>query len=165
MPEGVKLHIVKEEKALGTAGPVTLLADELTDPFLLMNGDVLTLIDFGKFHAHALAKGCCLTLALKKHVTPFHFGNVFFDGDYVTGIEEKKDIVSYILAGMYIMTPEIFNHIPKDTYYGMDQLIQDLLEKKVPIAKYIMDEYWLDIGQIDDLSKAEEEFNRSLNGK
>lgn len=165
MPKDVNLQIVKEETPLGTAGPVTLLEDRLTEPFLLMNGDVLTLIDFSKFYNHALKKGCCLTLALKRHITPFDFGNVFFEGDYVTGIEEKKDIVSYILAGIYIMTPQVFRYIPKNKYYGMDELIQDCLAEQVPVAKYIMDEYWLDIGQIDNLSKAEEEFYRSLNGQ
>jgi NDP-mannose synthase len=162
MPEGVRLKIVKEEKPLGTAGPITLLKDELTEPFLLMNGDILTLIDFSKFYQHALGKGCCLTLALKRHILPFDFGNVFFDGDFVTGLEEKKDIVSHILAGMYILTPDIFQHIPEDTYFGMDHLIHSLLKGQVPIAKYIMEEYWLDVGQIEDLAKAEEEFYANL---
>eukprot|EP01022_Parablepharisma_sp_SALTPOND_P031268 TRINITY_DN7925_c0_g3_i1.p2 TRINITY_DN7925_c0_g3~~TRINITY_DN7925_c0_g3_i1.p2 ORF type:complete len:267 (+),score=53.49 TRINITY_DN7925_c0_g3_i1:119-919(+) len=164
-PGGVTIEIVKEQDPLGTAGPLTLLKDRLTEPFLVMNGDILSLIDFVKFYEYAMAKGCCLTLALKQHILPFDFGNVFFEGDYVTGLEEKKDIVSHILAGMYIMTPEIMRYIPEGTYFGMDHLIHSLLEKKIPIAKYIMSEYWLDVGQIEDLTKAEEEYYSNLNGQ
>ncbi len=156
------LRIVKEDKPLGTAGPITLLKETLTEPFILMNGDVLTLIDFSKFYNYSIEKNCCLTVAIKKHITPFDFGNIFFDGDSVTGIEEKKDIVSYVLAGIYVLTPEVFQHIPEHTYYGMDELIINLLNQNIPITKYEMEEYWLDIGMIDNYEKAEQDFFENL---
>ncbi|MBN1115259.1 MAG: NTP transferase domain-containing protein [Oligoflexia bacterium] len=155
---GVKLHISKEEKPLGTVGPLTLLKDRLDEPFVVMNGDILTLLDFGKLYDFALNMNTCLTVAIKRHITPFSFGNIFFNNDYVTDVEEKKDIVSYILAGIYVLKPEVFNYIPDNTYYGVDNLIKDLLKKKQKITKYDIHEYWLDIGQVDDFEKAQNEF-------
>ncbi len=153
---GIKLEISKEEKPLGTVGPLTLLKDKLTEPFLMMNGDILTLMDFSKFYKFAIENPAAFTVAIKEFVTPFRFGNIFYAGDFVTGIEEKKDIVTKILAGIYIMKPEIFNFIPDNEYYGMDSLIQDMLAQKIPVAKYEIREYWLDIGMEDDYRRAQE---------
>jgi NDP-sugar pyrophosphorylase family protein len=161
---GVRITYSKEETALGTAGPLSLLKSELTEPFMVMNGDILTLMDFRKFYQFALSKNELLTVAIKRHVTPFAFGNIFSDGDYVTGIEEKQDIVRYILAGIYVMQPAILEWIPQGEPYGMDTLIRALLAKIVPVVKYEFDEYWLDIGQIsdyEDSAKIYEQYFRS----
>jgi NDP-sugar pyrophosphorylase family protein len=153
---GVKLALSREEKPLGTAGPLTLLKDKLTEPFVVMNGDILSLIDFTKLYNFALQKQSALTITIKKIITPYAFGNIFFKGDIVTGIEEKPDIITYALAGIYVMTPEIFNYIPDDTFFGMDLLIRDMIAKNKPILKYEIEEYWLDIGKIEDYTKAQE---------
>src|SRR6185295_20029949 len=110
---GVRIEISKEEEPLGTAGPLTLLKHKLTEPFLVMNGDILTLADFSAMLATARRHGTELTIGIKKHITPYAFGDIFFDGDFVTGIEEKPNIVKYILAGVYVMTPAIFENIPE----------------------------------------------------
>ena len=60
------------------------------------------------------------------------------------------------LAGIYILKPDIFRLIPDDTYFGMDNLIQKMLNENIPVAKYPIQEYWLDIGQVDDYEKAQE---------
>ena len=161
----VRLFISKEKEPLGTAGPLSLLKNKLDEPFLVINGDILSLIDFGKFNEFAILKDEILAIAIKEEITPYAFGNIFFQGDFVTGIKEKPNIVTYILAGIYIMKPEVFAYIPNNKYYGMDDLIQNLLSKNIPIAKYEMDEYWLDIGKIDDYEKAQTEFNKHLNEK
>jgi NDP-mannose synthase len=152
---GVKLEISKETKRLGTAGPLTLLKDKLTEPFIMMNGDVLTLINFEKFYKYAYRKKCPLTIAIKKEITPFAFGNIRFKDDYVTFIEEKPDLVHHILAGIYVITPEVFKVIPEGEYYGMDTLIQYYLKEHISVAKYEMDEYWLDIGRMNDYEDAQ----------
>lgn len=156
---GVSLKISKEEIPLGTAGPLKLLEEKLSTPFIVMNGDILTLIDFGNFYDYAVQKGAMLTVVIKKIITPYAFGNIFFEGDFVTDIQEKPDIVTYALAGIYLMRPEIMGLIPKDTYFGMDSLIKEMLNAKIPIAKYEMSEYWLDIGRIDDYEKAQDVYN------
>jgi NDP-sugar pyrophosphorylase family protein len=156
---GVKLEVSKEKESLGTAGPLTLLKDRLCEPFLVMNGDILSLMDFKRFFDFALAKKVPLTIAIKRELFPFSFGNIFFDGDFVTDIEEKPNFVTYILAGIYAMTPDIFEYIPENESFGMDVLIKTMLENGTPIAKYEMQEYWLDIGKIDDYEKAQDVYN------
>jgi NDP-mannose synthase len=153
---GVTLHISREEKPLGTAGPLRLLRHYLPEPFLVMNGDILSLIDFSNFFHFALEKGTPLTLAIKRFITPYAFGNIFFNGDFVTGIEEKPHLVTFALAGIYVVRPEILDLIPGDEDFGMDKLIKIMLAQGYPIAKYEMSEYWLDIGGVDEYEKAQE---------
>lgn len=155
---GVNLKISRESTPLGTVGPLTLIQDELTEPFLVMNGDILTLLNYKAFYDYGLSKGFPLTLGIKKEILPFAFGNIYFDGDFVTDIKEKPNFELYILAGIYVMTPEIFQYIPEAQHYDMDKLIKKLLAEKIPIPKYEIKEYWLDIGRINDYEKAQNEF-------
>jgi NDP-sugar pyrophosphorylase family protein len=153
---GVDLHISKEETPLGTAGPIKLLEKYLTEPFLVMNGDILTQLNYSLFYNFALDKGSLLTIGTKEWITPFQFGNIHYEGDFVTGIEEKPNLITTILAGIYIMYPELLEIIPVDQKYNMDTLILNMLELRLPIARYPIKEYWLDIGRIDDYEKAQE---------
>lgn len=153
---GVKLTISKEEIPLGTAGPVKLLEDQLTEPFLVMNGDILTQLSYKKLYEFALKNDSLLTICTKEIVTPFQFGNIHTEGDFVTGIDEKPDIRTNILAGIYIFKPGILDLIPDHEYYGMDSLIKKMIELELPITHYPIEEYWLDIGQVADYEKAQE---------
>ena len=162
---GVKLSISKEEFPLGTAGPLLLLKEKLNEPFIVMNGDILSLIDFSKLYEFALKQESLLTISIKKEITPFAFGNIFFEGDRVTGIQEKPDIVMYILAGIYIMKPDIFKFFPKEPlYFGMDKLILNMLSNNELVTKYELKEYWLDIGRLNDYEKAQEIYNEHFKG-
>jgi NDP-mannose synthase len=153
---GVQLKISREGKPLGTVGPLTLLRKELSEPFLVMNGDVLTLLNFSDLYEFALLQETLLTVCIKEIITPFQFGNIFFEGDYVTKIEEKPKLKTNILAGVYIFKPGLFETIPEDQYFGMDTLINHMLHKKMPITKYMINNYWLDIGQVEDYQEAQE---------
>ena len=153
---GVKLTISKEIKPLGTAGPILLLKDQLTEPFIVINGDILTLLKYDELYKFALKQNSLLTLTIKKEITPYAFGNIFFKGDVVTDIQEKPDIVMYILAGIYVMKPDIFNYFPEDEYFGMDSLIKKMIGSGEIITKYDLHEYWLDIGRVDDWEKAQD---------
>jgi NDP-mannose synthase len=152
---GVRLSLSRESKPLGTVGPLTLLRDKLTEPFVVMNGDILSLVDFTDLYQFALRKASWLTLAVRQHITPYAFGDIFFEGDRVTGIEEKPKIIKHILAGIYVLRPEIFQLIPEDTYFGMDLLIKEMLRLKLAVVKYDLREYWLDIGQPGDYQQAQ----------
>lgn len=158
---GVKLFYSKEKEPLGTVGPITLLKKELDKPFLIMNGDILCPMDFKALFDYAVSINTALTIGIKKLITPFEFGNILFEGDFVSSIEEKPDLVHYILAGIYIMTPAIFNFIPENEYFGMDSLIHTLLKKNQKVAKYEIDEFWLDIGRPGDYEKAQQEFSNN----
>lgn len=153
---GVKLKVSKESKPLGTVGPLSLLKNELSEPFLVMNGDILTLLNFKDLYDYSIERKPILTVTIKEQITPFQFGNIFYEGDFVTKIEEKPNIITNILAGIYIVKPQIFELIPENEYFGMDTLINKMLQLKYPITKYLIEEYWLDIGREDDYHKAQE---------
>lgn len=125
-----------------------------------MNGDILTLLDFNKMYEYAIQGDEIFTAGIKKIIMPYAFGNIHFDGDIITQIEEKPDIITYALAGIYVMKPEIFEFIPKDTYYGIDQLIHDMMKKEFPVKKYEIEDYWLDIGRLDDYEKAQKDYEK-----
>lgn len=161
---GVKLTISKETKPLGTAGPLSLLRNTLNDaPFLMMNGDILTLLDFAKMYSFACENDSLFTAGVKRIVTPFQFGNITFDGDRIIDIQEKPDIISYALAGIYILKPEILSLIPDDTYFGVDELLKKLLAQGKPVTKYLIEDYWLDIGRVDDYEKAQQSYLNEVN--
>ncbi|MCO6499799.1 MAG: NTP transferase domain-containing protein [Vicingus serpentipes] len=162
---GVKLKYSLEEKPLGTCGPVALLKNELKEePFLLMNGDILTKANFSEIYNYALQfKDSDFTIITKNITTPFRFGSITSDGDYVTSVEEKPNLKFEILAGMYIIKPQLFDIIPDDTYFGIDDLIHLMLAQKRPITKYLLEEYWLDIGVVKDYEKAKEVYQEHFN--
>jgi NDP-sugar pyrophosphorylase family protein len=159
---GVKLTISREEMQLGTAGPVTLLKSELHEPFVVMNGDILSNMNFTDFYNFAIKRKALLSVAIKKIIMPYAFGNIFFHDDYVKGIEEKPDIITYALAGIYIMNPEILRFIPENEYFGMDSLIKKMLAEQSPISKYELTDYWLDIGRMDDYENAQKDFQENF---
>jgi NDP-mannose synthase len=160
---GISIKFSDEDKPLGTCGPVKLLKNQLSEPFILMNGDILTTLDFGKAFTFGMQADAVLTVVTKEITTPFHFGKVTSEGDYLINIEEKPDYRLEVLSGIYILKPAVFDMIPDDTYYGIDTLIKNMLARNMKIAKYLMKEYWLDIGRIDDYQTAQEAYRLHFN--
>ena len=157
---GINIKISEEKNPLGTCGPVTLVKNELDTPFLLMNGDILTTIDYTKFYDYALNIDSNLIIGTKEITAPFEFGKIISNGDYIIDVEEKPDLKLEILAGIYIIKPPVLALIPDDTYYGIDILIKDMISKKMKVAKYLIKEYWLDIGRIDDYENARKAYEK-----
>jgi len=155
---GVHVTYSKETKPLGTCGPLAPLRSELSEPFVLMNGDILTTIDFTRFSDYGLNHHADFTIATKKIGTPFNFGSVQTEGDLIVKVEEKPEFLVEVVAGIYLMKPRLLERVPDDTYYGIDDLINQLLADGEPIGRYLMEEYWLDIGRVEDYSEAEKAY-------
>jgi len=156
---GVRMVVSQEKEPLGTCGPLTLAAEHLSEPFFMMNGDILTDIDFGKLADFALAKPAWLTVVTKEIAIPFRFGRVLADGDFIAEIEEKPNYLQEILAGIYVMRPEILQLIPNGMYFGIDNLIKGMLATHQPVCKYLMHDYWIDIGQLSDYELAKQDYD------
>jgi NDP-sugar pyrophosphorylase family protein len=152
---GVKLTISKETKPLGTVGPITLLREHLAEPFLVINGDVLTNFNFHKIYEFAVKNESVLTVGIKEIETPFRFGNIFYEGDYITGIQEKPFIKTKILAGIYVYKPGIFSLIRYNENLDLDVLITQMLSQGLMVGKYEIYDYWLDIGRMNDYEEAQ----------
>lgn len=157
---GVRLTISRETTPLGTCGPVTLLRDRLTEPFVLMNGDILTTLDFRALYGFAVDSDADLTVATKEIVTPFNFGKVTSEGPYIVAVEEKPDLRIEILAGIYVLKPPVLDLIPDGQYFGIDSLIRLMLTGRRKVARYPMKDYWLDIGRVEEYRQAQEAYDR-----
>ena len=157
---GVRLRFSKEEQPLGTAGPLALLKSELRDPFLVLNGDILTNMDFAALLAHHRRLGVALTVGTKELHYPLRYGNVRCEGERLLGIDEKPDLSIEIVAGIYGMSPEALDCIPERTNFGMDGLIHALLKQGRPVGVYRITDYWLDIGQLDDFEHAQAAYDK-----
>jgi NDP-sugar pyrophosphorylase family protein len=153
---GVRLTFSRESRPLGTCGPVLLLRDALTEPFLLLNGDILTTLSFDQVYRFALARGADLTVVTKEIVTPFHFGAVETEGDFLLRVEEKPDFKLEIVCGIYVLTPEVLELVPEGTYYGIDALIKAMLASGRKVARFLTTDYWLDIGRVEDYRQAQD---------
>jgi NDP-mannose synthase len=155
---GVKTRFSREAKPLGTCGPLSLLREQLTAPFIMMNGDILTTIDFGRFYAYGDAQQSDFTIGTKNVITPFSFGKVHIEGNRIVRVEEKPEVYTEIVAGIYFMRPAILELVPNDTYFGIDHLVELMLRQGRVITRYLIEEYWLDIGRVEDYSLAEEAY-------
>ncbi|MDN4500905.1 sugar phosphate nucleotidyltransferase [Alteromonadaceae bacterium BrNp21-10] len=159
---GINLHYSVEDSPLGTCGPLSLLKDKLHAPFLVMNGDILTKLKFSQLYEFAnTVEDTPLTVATKIITTPFRFGDVKTENNRITSVQEKPEFNFEILAGIYAMTPDIFNYIPDNQYFGMDTLIQVLLKKQVPVGRYLIKDYWIDIGMMEDYERAKIEYSQT----
>jgi NDP-sugar pyrophosphorylase family protein len=159
----VKLYYSVENKTLGTCGPITLLKDKLTEPFLLMNGDILTKANFKNIYEFAVNFAeSPLTIITKIITTPFRFGSIETNGNYITKVIEKPDLKFEILAGIYILKPDIFNYLSYNEYFGIDDLIKKLLKLKIPMTRYLLKDYWIDIGLVEDYEKARNIYNKNF---
>ena len=148
-----------EDKPLGTMGPLRLIAD-LPEHFLVMNGDVLTDLDFaGMFDAHA-SSGAIFTIASSLREEMIDYGVLETDAESrLTGFREKPRSRYEVSMGIYMLSARVLNYIPRDRLYGFDHLMLDLIAAKEKVAVRRFDGYWLDIGRPDDYARAIDEFD------
>jgi dTDP-glucose pyrophosphorylase len=152
-------RFVIEDEPLGTAGSLALLENRPSGPFIVVNGDVLTKVDFAemvRFHRH---ERNLITMGLREERTRIPYGVVRLDGTRVTGIDEKPETVHHVNAGVYVIDPEVLGVIPKHTVYDMPTLIQDMISAKARVGCYPIHEYWLDVGQHPQLEQARQQYN------
>lgn len=160
---GARIAYSREKIPLGTCGPLSLLRDTLTEPFILMNGDILCAMNFRSLYDFGCRQDSSFTVGTKKIRTPFNFGSVEVDGDSIVKVEEKPDFLIEIVAGVYLIKPDLLELVPEATYFGIDNLIQQMLKSGRKVSRYLIEEYWLDIGRIEDYNKAEEAYKTHFN--
>ncbi len=153
---GLQVECSVEQMPLGTAGPLRLFADRLRRSFVVINGDILTNLDFRKLLAYHRRSRALLTVVTKQIVLPLRYGVVTASGGYIQRVEEKPNIAAEVLAGIYACQPRVLDYIPPQTYYTMPELIHCLLDAGEPIAQFQLHDYWLDIGQMDDYERAQQ---------
>lgn len=155
---GVDISYLREKKKLGTAGPLGLLPDRPTTPLLVMNGDLLTNVNFRQLLDFHTERGGVATMCVTEYHFQVPYGVVGIEQNHLVGFEEKPVHRFFVNAGIYVLDPATLDHIPRDSYFDMPTLFEKLLAMKREIAPFPIREYWLDIGRLDDLERAKGEY-------
>ncbi|MCM0675202.1 sugar phosphate nucleotidyltransferase [Micromonospora phytophila] len=158
---GLTIDYVREDRPLGTAGPLRQLAGSLVDDFFVMNGDLLTDMDFTALMARHRENGAPVTVSVHTRAEKIELGilNVDASGD-VVGYDEKPTLKLDVSMGAYAMSPRALAEIPAGPY-DMPQLILDLLAKGARVGSWRHEGFWLDIGRVDDYSRADRMFSEN----
>jgi dTDP-glucose pyrophosphorylase len=157
---GISLSYLREQERMGTAGALSLLPGGLTQPLIVMNGDLLTRINFRQlltFHAEHHAQA---TMCVRDYDFQVPYGVVKIEKHRLIGIEEKPVHHCFVSAGIYILQPDVISLIPRNTFFDMPELFAEMIRQHKETAVFPIREYWLDIGRMDDFERAVGEYER-----
>lgn len=155
---GAEIYFLREKEKLGTAGALSLLPERPEKPFLVMNGDILTkvnfqqLLDFHEEH-HAEATTC-----VRDYHFQVPFGVVKQQNGRLIDIQEKPSQHVLVNAGIYVLNPGVLDHIPRNRPLDMPDLLKQCMANQGPVCAFPIREYWMDIGKMDDFIRANSDF-------
>ncbi len=157
----VQIEYSIEDMPLSTVAPIKLLK-KLPENFLVLNGDLLTDLDFATLYNYHLGKNGLLTVAVYKRKINIDFGVMEIDEEkkVAVGFKEKPGYELNVSMGVYVFNRKILDFIPDNETFGFDNLMRCLLDQKQLVHIYHYDGYWLDIGRPDDYEKAIEDIDR-----
>ena len=157
---GVAVNYVKEDQPLGTAGALSLMQAP-SEPILVVNGDILTRLNFRdllNFHREHQAD---LTVAVRQYDVNVPFGVIETNGTAVTKVVEKPVLNFFVNAGIYLLEPHVHQAIPNGQRFDMTDLIEQLIAQGRRVVSFPVLEYWLDIGQLADYEAAQRNVNET----
>ena len=155
---GVKIEYVLENQRMGTAGALSLLKERPKDDFFVMNGDLLTNVNFEYLHEYHKDSNALASICIRKYEMQVPYGVVNVRANKVTSITEKPTQSFFVSAGIYMFSPIVLDFIPKGVFYDMPTLFSELLKHDFPIHPFPIREYWLDIGRMDEYRRANDEY-------
>ena len=157
----IDIQYSRESKPLGTAGPLSLI-DNLTNPFLVMNGDILTTLNYSTLVNYHKEKEAVATIAMHKRTVNVDFGVIELNTDSkITNYIEKPNLKYLVSMGIYIFDTKILSYIKPNEKLDFPDLVKKLLENNERVIGYPSGDYWLDIGRHDDYQKAIDEFEKN----
>lgn len=157
---GVDIKYIYEDDRMGTAGALSLLPHRPTNPVIVMNGDLLTTLNFQQlleYHREHRAKA---TMAVREYSFQVPYGVVETENQRLVSISEKPIHNFFVNAGIYVIEPEAFDLIPQGQPFDMPQLFDAILARSEEASVFPIREYWLDIGRLDDLERAQREYGK-----
>lgn len=155
---GINIEYVIEEQRLGTAGALSLINDISNEPFFVMNGDILTNINFSQLHEYHNSSNSIATMCVRDYNFQIPYGVVELEGTNIISIQEKPHQKYFVSAGIYMFSHEVLNYIPKNEYFDMPTLFEKLIADGKNAISFPLREYWLDIGKIEEYNRANDEF-------
>lgn len=157
---GVTIEYLHEHEQLGTAGGLSLLQDTPNMPVIVMNGDLLTQVNFDSLLLFHNNHDVMATMAVRAYEFQVPYGVVALDGMSIQGIDEKPLHTFFVNAGIYVLSPHTLNYLPKNKFFDMPHLFEHLIALKQKTAAYPLQEYWLDIGSMNEFEKAQREWEK-----
>ena len=156
---GVKIEYIQEEKRMGTAGALRLLVDRLDSetPFFVMNGDLLTHLNFDQLLKYHLEKKSIATMCVREYDFQVPYGVVEVKNHEIESIKEKPIYKYFVNAGIYILNKECINYIP-DEFYDMPQLFEQLIASNKKAISFPLRECWIDIGRLEEYQEANKNY-------
>jgi len=157
---GISVDYVRERKPLGTAAPLRHIPG-LASTFLVLNGDILTDLDFRKLVRYHRSMRAVATIASFRRSVKVDFGVIEADRNgWLSAYHEKPSLSYRVSMGVYVFEPEVLKHIPARGAFDFPSLIQKLLALGLPVASFPFRGRWLDIGRPDDFLEAQTEMSR-----
>lgn len=153
---GVEINYVKEDRPLGTAGALGLM-EAPKEPLLVINGDILTRVDFRAMLTYHREHSADLTVGVRQYDMQVPYGVIECEGPYVRQIREKPLLKFFFNAGIYLLESSVHGYIPNGQRFDITDLIQRLLDEGRPVISFPIVEYWLDIGRPVDYEQAQED--------
>jgi dTDP-glucose pyrophosphorylase len=152
----VAISYVHEEQPLGTGGALGLLPDDLPDlPLILMNGDVLTNVDFERVLEFHNKNNAAATMCVRDYEYQVPFGVINGEGHFIRSMVEKPIQRFFVNAGIYVVSPDMRKSVVKQQRIDMPSLLEKFIEQGSDVLMFPIHEYWLDIGRIDDFHRAQ----------
>ncbi len=156
---GVNIEYIFEDQRMGTAGALSLLKEKPTEAFFVMNGDLLTNVNFEHLHDYHMSNSAMGTMCVREYDFQVPYGVVNIEDSRIISIEEKPMQKFFVSAGIYMLSPEILKFIPQDEFYDMPTLFEKLISENKNAISFPLREYWLDIGRMEEYKKANEEYD------
>jgi NDP-sugar pyrophosphorylase family protein len=157
---GLQVDYATEDQPLGTIGPVLQVLDRLPDEFLVMNGDILTDLDYAQLLESHRESQAPITVATYAREVKIDFGVLETVDRSVIGFTEKPTLSYTVSMGVYAISKATLRRYPAGQAFGFDDLMKDLLARGDAPVSFPFDGYWLDIGRPDDYDRANAEFER-----
>jgi NDP-sugar pyrophosphorylase family protein len=152
---GARIRYVHEQEPLGTAGALSLMPERFDTPFLLMNADLLTRLNYRSLYRFHVDVGAVMTVCVKQHSIQVPYGVVEVENGLVRDLSEKPSRHLHINAGIYVLSPELLDEVPRHRPYNITDMIRRLLAEGKKTASFPIREYWLDIGHMPDYRQAQ----------
>ncbi len=156
--QGVRIGYLNEKNRLGTAGALGMLPKDIDAPIIVMNGDLLTNVNFDHLLNYHMLAGASATMCVREYEFQVPYGVVHTEGATIQAIVEKPTHQYYVNAGIYVLNPSVLDIIPSGQFFDMPQLFQNLIHAKQKICSFPIREYWMDIGQPRDFEKANSDY-------
>ena len=156
---GVNIEYVLEKERMGTAGALSLLEKRPQEPFFVMNGDLLTNVNFENMLQYHLDNSAAASMCVREYDFQVPYGVVNIEDGKISSIEEKPVHRFFVSAGIYMLNPECLDLIPNG-YYDMPALFEKLIRQGERAISFPLREYWLDIGRMEEYEKANREYNK-----